>query len=282
MQKYKTGGTPPRVVNFSHPPVVEVVLGVQFESLTNLSIADIGLLHGEYRSRFPNYEAHPPLVPAIERYDKRRSKVGGVQFSFNTGVELPRSWFLNDDGSELIQIQPDRFVHNWRKTKDQSYPRYPSIRSTFESEMQRFSKFAAERDANGMVVKQCEVTYVNHIQVCNVWSDHSELGKVFTFCGSKFGDQFLPELEKGGASLHFVFDSDSGHPLGRLHATIDSAYSVSDDKPIFTMQLTARGAPLGDGVDGVLAFLDMGREWIVNGFVSLTTDAMHKVWGRQE
>ena len=39
---------------------------------------------------------------------------------------------------------------------------------------------------------------------------------------------------------------------------------------------------MGPGVEGVLAFCDVGRNWIVAGFEDLTTDLMHSRWGITE
>ena len=47
------------------------------------------------------------------------------------------------------------------------------------------------------------------------------------------------------------------------------------------VQLFARGAPIGDGLEGALAFLDLGHDWLVRAFKSLTTLEMHKEWGMQ-
>ena len=78
-----------------------------------------------------------------------------------------------------------------------------------------------------------------------------------------------------------LFDEDD-KPIGRLHVALESGYRNSDEEPIFILNLTARGAPRGDGIDGVLGFLDVGREWVVRGFASVTTPTMHKEWGRKD
>ena len=44
------------------------------------------------------------------------------------------------------------------------------------------------------------------------------------------------------------------------------------------MNLTARGAPLTDDLDGVLGFLDIGHEAIVTTFDAVTTSEMHTLW----
>ena len=48
------------------------------------------------------------------------------------------------------------------------------------------------------------------------------------------------------------------------------------------MKLKARGRPDGDGFDGVLRFLNVGREWVVRAFAAVTTPQMHKMWGRRD
>jgi len=60
------------------------------------------------------------------------------------------------------------------------------------------------------------------------------------------------------------------------------AFTVEDERPIYVLNMTARGAPLGDNLEGVLGFLDIGHEWVVRGFTAITSDVMHRVWGRDD
>jgi hypothetical protein len=53
-----------------------------------------------------------------------------------------------------------------------------------------------------------------------------------------------------------------------------------DGGEVFAMNLTARGAPEGDGIDGVMKFLDRAHRTIVLAFTDLTTEEMHRVWGK--
>ncbi|MFQ5734475.1 MAG: hypothetical protein ACE5KM_21275, partial [Planctomycetaceae bacterium] len=46
--------------------------------------------------------------------------------------DLPRVFFEDESGNWLIQIQRDRFLHNWRVSTDESeYPRYPEVSRRF-------------------------------------------------------------------------------------------------------------------------------------------------------
>ena len=49
---------------------------------------------------------------------------------------------------------------------------------------------------------------------------------------------------------------------------------------IFAALLDASEVHIWTDVDGVMGFLDMGHEWIVQTFDSITTAEMHDVWGK--
>jgi hypothetical protein len=54
---------------------------------------------------------------------------------------MPRFWFVNEVGTELLQFQLDRFVHNWRKTGEGiEYPRYERIRKKAPRDLHRLDK----------------------------------------------------------------------------------------------------------------------------------------------
>ena len=109
---------------FDNPPVVEVALSVQFERLS-ISAAHIGLVWQKFRDRFPNIEEKPEIEAAIEQFGPPERKGPGVRFEVGV-MPIPRFWFVNQDGSELVQVQRDRFIRNWRK-KDGG-PGYPKLR----------------------------------------------------------------------------------------------------------------------------------------------------------
>jgi hypothetical protein len=83
-------------------------------------------------------------------------------------------------------------------------------------------------------------------------------------------------------AARYVIPDENGAPLGRLHIRTKSGFQVSGGQPIIVLELTARGQPLGEGINGVLPFLDVGREWIVRGFASITTPEMHELWERTD
>ena len=268
--------------DFEHPPVVEVALAVQFEGLSALRTPQLGLLWERFRDRFPRVEEHPPLEPVFERFGVRGVPRGSIQVEMLRKPPVPRCWFLNESGTKLIQVQQDRFMHNWRKgVGSEPYPRYEHVRETFAKELEVFQQFLRDESLGELLPNQSEVTYVNHIVSGDGWSHHGELAKVLTLCGDSYTEEFLPEPEEIQVSGSFVIPSEKGEPAGRLRFSIEPVYRREDDWALFLLKLVARGQPPAATIEGALEFLDIGREWIVRGFASLTTSTMQSAWGRK-
>jgi uncharacterized protein (TIGR04255 family) len=269
---------------YDSPPVIEVVLSVQFEPLRDLKGVQLGLLWSKFREEFPRIEEHPPIAPMFESFEIPPREKLGLHLEMSEIPLFPRMWFLNASGTELIQVQQDRFVHNWRKTAEgQTYPRFEYIRERFKSELDVFTSFLDAEHVKGFTINQVEVTYINHIVAGEGWRNHSELHKIISPLSASYSDGFLNSIEDGNMAIRYRISDENtgaGTSLGRLYVEVQSAYRKNDQMPLFVLNLTARGKPIGDGVDGAFAFLNIGREWIVRGFTSVTTNEMHRVWRR--
>ena len=259
---------------FGAPPVTEVALGVQFEQV-DLLPAHLGLWALKMRKLgYTVFEQHPPLDPVFEKFGKGS---GAQELKFDFGPPPIRSWFLQPDNSRLIQLQPDRFIHNWRKAgMDSEYPRYDTIRREFEDRWNEFVNFFLSESGSQIAPNQVEVTYVNLISV----EAGSDLSSALGLAGSQFTDGFLPAAENSQLSSTFVMP-DIEQAVGRLRVSAQTAIDAKTKKPICILKLTARGAPLSSDADGILQFMDVGREWIVRGFADVTTSEMHKNWKRE-
>ena len=271
----------PLLPEFGRPPLVEVALSVQFEPIAGLHTPQIGLLWQEYRDRFPKTEEHPPLEPVFELFEIGPKPRGKARFEILSTPPVPRCWFLTAEGSGLIQVQNDRFVHNWRRVSDEAaYPRYDAVRSVFERELGSFKALIENHASGEFHPNQVEVTYVNHIVAGEGWRTHADLGDVVTLFSPRGTDAFAPELEDCGLTARYVMRNESGEPIGRLHVAVEPSYRAEDDTPMFVLTLTVRGRPLEESIEGVMQFLELGRDWIVRMFATITTPEMHALWER--
>lgn len=267
--------------NFEKPPVVEVALSVQFEQLTALRTAYFGRLWSVFSDQFARTEDQRPVEAVHEPFDPRQYVQDlGIKFRSLDVPPIPRVWFLNTAGTELIQVQQDRFIHNWRKAGDDvEYIRYPRIRERFVESFNRFESFVSSEKLGHILPDQCEVTYTNHLVAGQGWQNQGRLGQVFNFWRPVNGG-FLPEPENASLAIRYIIPGDDGKPIGRLHIDLQPAFRKTDFLPMLILNLTARGAPCGSGVSGVMEFFDRGREWIVRGFAEITTNEMHSEWRR--
>lgn len=262
--------------DFVDPPVIEVALSVGFRALAGYTNAHAGLFWRQFRETFSIAEEQPPFgIPLVtESTEPAQHQVEVV------GPPSIRTWLKAPDGSELLQLQRDIFAHNWRKVAPtQPYPRYEAVRGRFEEHFRAFITFAREENLGEVEPRRCDVTYVNHVPVGGDVRTAGELQAV-VLPWSWPNTAFLPKPDQARFSVEFVIRDADGRFAGRLTVEAKPAYRRSDRSGIIVVSMTARGEPIGTGVDGALAFFDLGREWIVRGFADLTTSKMHVRWGR--
>lgn len=266
---------------FDHPPVVETILAVHFKALRQLTtVAVLDFWRGHLAKDFPIAEERPRYEPLIERFDVPGAFPVG-QILIGTAPLPSRYWFSSPDRQYLVQVQNDWIAFNWRKQPDVDYDQYERGRDRFRDVWRSFVGFAANLGVKELIPIQCEVTYLNHIQVPAGQPSH-DVGTILNVLERSRPTAHLPVPESTALYLQYVIDHND-RPLGRLHVTAEPAFQTNaDNTEVVLMNLTARGRPTEASEDGVLSFLNVGHEWVVGGFDELTTDEMHKVWGRRE
>jgi uncharacterized protein (TIGR04255 family) len=190
---------------------------------------------------------------------------------------MPRLWFLSEDDSELVQIQDNWLARNWRKQKAaKTYPRFPALRAKFMKDLSALRAFLRRQGLPHISPQQCEVTYINHVDVEDLPSP--SLGSVLRLVDDRPVDYEVPSESLRLAAAYPIVHE--GSKVGRLHLSADPAIRRSDGRNIIVLTFTARGTPLGKGIPGVGKFLDLGRESAMRAFVGLTRKEMHQIWRR--
>jgi hypothetical protein len=260
--------------------VVEVALSLQFEPIIGLSTIHFAPLWEAYRADFPRVEEQPPLPAAVERFDEPPS-ARQFQVQVLPPQMFARYWFVSESGNEVVQVQQDRFIFNWRKVADTDlYPRYGAVRQNLVDQLQRFTQFLTDQGLGGLTFNQVEATYVNHISQNGVWQTHAHVGRVFSVWNDD--PALTRDLEALNVSLQDRRVDADGSPLGRLYVTAQSAFRSSDNAPIFALTLVARGGPGESTLVEALAVLDMEHDWVIRKFAETTTQQMHQLWGRTD
>ena len=262
--------------DYKNPPVIEVVSGILFKPLSSLLSPHIGLLWEKYRSDYPRCQEVAPITPVVERYDEPPS----MTLEIAEVPPLARVWFISESGNALIQIQRDRFLHNWRKVSpEDEYPRYHKVKKMFRDRLGLFQDFLEDNKLGVIEPLQYEMTYINHIPQGEGWEDLGEIGKVFPdFAFRAEKARFLPA--PFGVNWRTVFALPER--AGRMHVLIRHVRVRDTGRPLLLMELTVRGIGSKKSLAGMEQWFDLAREWIVRGFAELTGEEVQKaIWKKR-
>lgn len=260
-----------KFVDFTNPPVVEVVASVVFEIPESLNPALLGVYWDSIKDDFPNL-SQDKIVATPDTID--RHFIGDIP-------PLPRVQFLTTNGRKLIQLQSDRFFYNWKRIqKEDYYPSYDEIIHEFLNRWIEFKSFLDKEGIGPPTVKGLELLYVNHIDLDNGLSKACDAEWLVDHKSNSNANRFLPNP----ASINWSTAYDMPEGCGKLIVSVRNGSYTATGDPLIRLDLTARGSPNVDEEDMPEEFMkkwfDIGREWIVKGFCDITDESVHKKWGR--
>lgn len=263
--------------DYERPPVIEVVMGVQFDLMPDFKATEVGLFWHQVQKDYPSASEAPALNQLTEAFEK----VGATakpQIEFLRTPPLPRVFLASKDDTWLIQLQRDRFLHNWRKQNDEDrYPKFPEVSRKFWSAWHSFLEFCDKRSICRPEINQLEITYINLIPSGEGWTTIKDVGSVFVPLQWRDKNAFLPEPE----TLQWKAAFGLPDKQGRLHISISYAIRQIDNRPSWLCEITTRGRPKACDEKTLDTWFEMGHEWIVKGFSELAPiQFQNDVWGR--
>jgi uncharacterized protein (TIGR04255 family) len=269
-----------RAVDFADPPVSEVMFSVAFDKPV---IDEVGILSDFWpriRELYPRYQRHAAMPTLTETFDAPGQQMQ-LRLQAVAGAFVQRYWFLTEAETELVQVQSDRLVFNWRQVAgDEEYPHYETLLPKFIRLLETFLALEQVAEA-GPEVGWVELQYINPIAISPTDSGtHGQLAKALNVLVKNPVRGVLPEVEDTQLQERFRILWPDGTPRGRLYLTAAPALD-KEGKFAYMVTLLTRGRPgAGEPVTGVQDFLDIGHDLIVRGFVELTTPEMHDDWGK--
>jgi uncharacterized protein (TIGR04255 family) len=262
---------PPDLPDYRDPPVNEVVVGVQFVRLP-ITGAHVGRFWGLVADRYPRIEEHPPLEPQIETLTP---KLGIAHLQFSMEPPYTRHWLISRDDAELLQLQPDRFLFNWRARPGAGeYPHFEAIHQKFETAFGEWREFVRPHVVQ---ITHWEVTYVNRIAA---GEQSQDLGDVLSFIGPRLRHAIGGPPEAARFDAQRILLLDDGTRWARAYISAKNGFGPKRE-PLVLLELTVRG-PLSSPDDAtVYGRHFQARKWIVQAFDVLTTEAQHRIWGKK-
>jgi uncharacterized protein (TIGR04255 family) len=272
-----------RFPDYETPPVVETILGVQFQPLAGWRNAHLGAFWKTLSvEEWPNVIDVPPLEPQFEQFSEQaRWATFGAQFKI-TQDPSARLQIKNRDGNQMTQIQNGRFHFNWLGQTGGRYLRYEKVRAGFVAMLQRVMEFVAQEKVGDFRPNQWEVTYLNHIPRGTVWNTPNDWG-FFRPLGGVPTIENLVQSESFEGGWHFVIPERRG----RLHVQWRHGRTLQPEKEqqeVIVLDFTARGqtAETGNPMEAILCGLDLGHETIVKTFEAFASKAANEYWGLKD
>ena len=247
-------------LQFDYPPVIEVVFSVAFALRQPFKSAHFGVFWQRIRNQFPRMEDNPPLPPTlIPQADGTTT----AQFAFMSVPPLRRVWFLDNEGRDIIQVQDDRFIFNWKRNPtDVGYPGYDEISSRFESHWKTFKQFLSEEDIEIVSLNLLELVYVNDIDHSNGLAGEITLHNLFIdHVRVDQPNRFLPEAIAFNWGTTYTMPEGSG-----ALTVIAQAPAEPGRKGSVRVDMVARGVPQDLTESSRLAWYNLAHEWLTKGF----------------
>jgi uncharacterized protein (TIGR04255 family) len=259
---------------FNASPLNEVVVGVQFTPPVGYNQLAAGDVWKLFRAAYPETSELPPLPPTFETFGSPGAQQ--IQLNFGPNHQHNRYWFSSRDGTELLQFQNDRFMHNWRKLEGRpgTYPTFDVLVQKFQSELLRLSDYFKSLPGNGkqLTCTQAEVTYINHV----IMPKGSSVDPSPTLSFVQFAHE--PPDDFSFVSRR-ALRKPNGSPFARLICEALTAVNPSGEN-MLVLNITVRGNPGVGTIGNILEFLRSARDVCVLEFDRLTTDHAHELWGR--
>ncbi|MEX0713714.1 MAG: TIGR04255 family protein [Pirellulales bacterium] len=259
---------------FKRPPVIETVLGVQFDRLPAFHNFHLGLFWKHLGPPWTRANDAAPLEPQFEQFG------GDAAFAWaQARIKLSedvssRIQIRNAAGNRMVQAQNGRLHFNWLGTSE-PYPRYSVVRPELDNALMAFRSFLALESLGEMKPNQWEVTYVNHIPKGIVWKRREDWAGLFRGLVTPPAKPGGTNLEGFGGEWHYEIPEQRG----RLHVNIRSGIRQKPrEEEILILTLTARGPASDDAT--LSSGLNLGREVIVKAFCDFTSDAAQLHWER--
>ena len=270
--------TPQKKLDFTRPPVDEVVLSVLFEPLDAFLAPHLGEIWQEFKKDgFERIVEQPPVPPTVEKFP---NSIEEPQLRLGNVPHLARIWFVHKDDNQIIQVQRDRFTFNWRKTElNQDYPGFSVILDMFKGFYGRFDKMIKNIEVGAITPLQYELTYIDRLLRGDGWETFNDVGKIYNlFVDSQQSDSFWSHAES--MILRTSFSVPDLH--GRLHLTISDRIRVSDQLQTLQTDFTVRGFTENVENDTTITWFKAARDRIIEKFSSMfTEDIQTQVWGRK-
>jgi uncharacterized protein (TIGR04255 family) len=253
-------------------PVVEIVLGVQFDQIESLSNAHLGAFWKHLGTEWPTVEDAQLLDLQEETFEEDGPWLSPSFKLFLSSEPKSRLRITNSQKERMIQVQNGRFHYNWLGYGGAQYPKFEPTLDEFLGKWEEFLHFLQSVGFNPPAARQWEITYVDHIPKGTLWTGPNDWWRVLSAFAPNSSQ--WEDLQMIGFSGEWHFEIKPS--VGRIHINVSHAREKADPgKEVILINWTARG-PIREGLkEGLVA----GHDGIKQTFQRFITCEALDYWG---
>ncbi len=247
-------------IKFQNPPINELIITTYFNPpISNLRNEHIGIFWSQIKDDFPKSSQQVPIGSG-------ETAIMDVE---NEISPMPRYWFISKDETNLLQIQKNAFMFNWRKGND-SYPRFNEhLKPSFDRYFSRFSEFLRiHADTPELTIDLCQLSYINVIRRCEFWS------------GPEDTQNIIPSLSVPNPRIAFTnppsfnctYMFEMSHDLQLVLSTRNVVVSQNPDEhePLLIIEIHANGRLGKASKQQTDSWFDHAHEAVNKCFIEVT------------
>lgn len=260
--------------SYRSPPLAEVVIGAYFPSIEPFLIPHFGLFWERLRETLPVVSEVETLAVQVPPSIKR--------FAANTLIvpkkPLPRVWFASTDGSQLLQLQRNALLFNWRKTEaSPEYPRFDWVSGRFLSCLRHLQEFSSYHFRASVSPYLLELTYINTIPA-STWERRGWAPR------GLIEGQPKQDRPIAGLPSERAFSLQMVRPLpfdeGDLIMNIATAQLLASDEDVLQIEISAKGFPASEPESAQISWLQSAHNRVVKAFAdTMDKDVQREDWG---
>ena len=236
----------------------------------------VGTFWDHVRAEFPTVRTVPRIQTPIETPGTPLPPQP-IQFAPDP-IPLARTWLETSDRKLLIQIQDDRYLHNWRRGQ-QPYAPYPHFEELLDRFVARWNEYSQFLQSHLSLpppsIIQVEVSYINW------FVDLAPEDFLRPAAAAHVDVPGVSPMPHGQSWTAFYHVMDGNQPIGRLYVQgLPATRNEPPEGPGMQFALTVRIPCAGQPESEIPQHLLRARSAIVRSFDELTTATAHSNWGR--
>lgn len=254
----------PQIIAFENPPVNEVVVSAYFDPpLSDFRNEHVGLFWGKIKDEFPEVSQQIPVRFAPEVIDNE--------------FPMPRYWFISQNGINLIQIQQNAFMFNWRRRDEEKYPRFHrTIKPTFDKYYGTFSQFVRTQISDvDPTIDRCELVYINTVESFDFWKGLQNSTNVIP--SFSILDPGISDAEAQGFNCNYIYTVETNLQINIGIRAVTNAQQPGS--PVLIFEIRAVGSFGGVSKPATDDWFVRAHEAIKSCFVGMTSsEIQNRYW----